>query len=245
MAVEVLYVFDGDSIEVALPDGESTEVRLIGINAPEGDECHGDASRQALEAMLTDANVTLATDDDESDQFGRLLRYVYAGNRNVNLALVESGAALALQTGHSLEPGFVAATDTAAADQRGMWSPDACGPQEPPPAATISDYVFDPPGSDTDHPNDEWVEIIVESGTTDMSEWILRDESTQHRFEFPRGFSLGMGQSVTVHSGCGSDTTRDLFWCAGDPVWSNGGDTIILQSPTGSVVARERFPGEY
>lgn len=244
MAVEVLYVFDGDSIEVALPDGTSTEVRLIGINAPEGDECHGEDSKQALESLLANAKVTLATDDDETDQFGRLLRYVYAGNRNVNLALVESGAALALQTGHNLEPYFVAATDAAAADQRGMWSPDACGPQEAPPVA-IADYVFDPPGLDSDRPNDEWVEIIVESGTADLSEWILRDESTQHRFEFPEGFTVGLGQSVTVHSGCGSDTAQDLFWCAGDPVWSNGGDTIILQSPNGTVVARERFPGEY
>lgn len=243
--VQLLYVFDGDSIEVSRGDGTRAEVRLIGINAPEGDECHGDDARNALEMLLEDASLTVVADGEDTDRFGRLLRYVYANNRNINSALVGSGDALALQSGHELEPEFVSAGDRAAHDELGMWSPTACGPQVIAPAVAIADYEFDPAGRDAENANDEWVAFTNESGTADLSGFTLRDESTQHRFVFPDGFTLAQGETVTVHSGCGADSPGDLFWCASDPVWSNGGDTIILQLPGGAVVLRERFAGNY
>ena len=248
--VELRYVFDGDSIEVSLADGTPAEIRLIGINAPEGDECHGDDSRTALEALLADADLSIAADEEDVeeavDQFGRLLRYVHAGNRDVNLSLIASGDALALQSGHSREPEFVAASDAAAADGLGMWSESVCEPQVPVPSIEIADYVFDPQGRDSDNPNDEWVTLTnQDAASVDMTNWILRDESTRHRFIFPGGFRLEHGASVTIHSGCGDPSPQALFWCASDPVWSNGGDTIVLQQAGGIVVARERYDGNF
>ena len=252
--VELRDVFDGDSIEVSLADGTPAEIRLIGINAPEGDECHGDDSRTALEALLEDADLSIVADEEDPrensdqgvDQFGRLLRYVYAGNRNVNLSLVTSGNALALQSGHSREPEFVAATDAAAGDRLGMWSESVCEPQVPVPSIEIADYVFDPRGRDADNANDEWVTLTnQDTAPVDMTDWILRDESTRHRFFFPGGFRLEHGASVTIYSGCGDPSPQELYWCASDPVWSNGGDTIVLQQAGGSVVARERYAGNF
>lgn len=240
-------MFDGDSIEVSLPNDTRAEVRLIGINAPEGSECHGDLSKQALEDLLEDSDVTVSRGEEDFDQFGRLLRYVFADDRNTNFEQVVSGNALALQSGHELEPQFVTGTDNAVSAGLGMWSAQACGAAALIPDIEIRDYVFDPQGRDTDNANAEYVEIgnAADGGQVSMAKWILRDESTQHRFVFPDSFVIQPGDSVKVHSGCGSPSQRDLYWCASDPVWSNGGDTIILQLENGTVVARKRFAGNY
>jgi micrococcal nuclease len=244
-AAEAAYVFDGDSLEAVLVDGSRIEVRLIGINAPEGDECFGDDARSVLEDWLDAATMTLVADDEESDQFGRILRYLYVDGVNVNLAMVEAGNALAIQSGHSLDQIFAENSDSAAASGLGMWATDACGSAADLPALVIADYVFDPRGRDTDNPNGEWVAIANETAVgIEMGGWTLRDESTQHRFRFPNGFALQPGEEVLIHSGCGTDVASDLFWCASDPVWSNGGDTMILQLPDGTVVARERYEGD-
>jgi competence protein ComEC len=73
-----------------------------------------------------------------------------------------------------------------------------------------------------------------------MGGWIIRDASSVHRFEFPVGTSLEPGGSVVVFTGC---TTRSagLAWCADGPVWNNGGDTVVVQTPEGTVVDRLRY----
>lgn len=91
--VIVAFVVDGDTIE--LEDG--IRVRLVQIDAPEaGDECYGLEADEALRRLVPDrATVRLEGDPvlDDTDRFGRLLRYVHRGETNVNLALVEQGAA--------------------------------------------------------------------------------------------------------------------------------------------------------
>lgn len=243
---ERTFVFDGDSLEATLVDGSPVEIRLLGINAPEGDECFGDRARSALEGLLGTNPLTLVADAEDTDQFGRLLRYVFADGVNVNLTMLAEGYALAVQTGHSDEPEFVATSDAAAADGLGMWSADACGAATADSGLTIADYVFDPRGRDADDPNGEWVAIAnTAPAPVDMTGWTLRDESTQNRYIFPGGFTLSGGAEVQIHSGCGTDTAADLYWCAANPVWSNGGDTIILQHPGGTITARERYAGSY
>jgi hypothetical protein len=242
----VLKVFDGDSLLVAMDDGSEVEVRLIGVNAPERDECHGDASRKALENRLSGGVARLVADEDDQDQFGRALRYLYVGGTNVNLDLVQSGNALAIQTGHSLDEAFASSSDDAAEDGRGMWDQAACGGSGDLPLVAVVDFVFDPRGRDADNLNGEWIAIVnVGSEPLSMSAWLLRDESTQNRFEFPNGFALDVGGEVLIRTGCGSDSSGELFWCATGPVWSNGGDTIVIQQSDGTVVARERYQGTF
>ena len=244
--VAVSRIFDGDSLEVRHADGTSAEVRLLGINAPEGSECHGDPARGALESLLTDGEITLVTDEEQHDQFGRLLRYVYSDGVNANLEMVANGNAVALQSGHRLEPAFVDAAATAAASRRGLWSTTACGNAGRAPDVRIDRYEYDPAGSDTENANDEWVVLANrDKDTVMLGGWILRDESTQNRFVLPDGFRLSHGDEVKIHSGCGIATATDLYWCAADPVWSNGGDTIILQLPDGTIVAWEQFDGKF
>ncbi|MFH1103317.1 MAG: MBL fold metallo-hydrolase, partial [Actinomycetota bacterium] len=58
------------------------------------------------------------------------------------------------------------------------------------------------------------------------------------------GFAIDPGAFVTIRSGCGDDTTVELFWCADGPVWNNDGDTAILLDADGAFVSRLRYIGE-
>ncbi len=244
-AASVVHVFDGDSLLVSV-DGAELEVRLLGINAPEGSECHGDEARDTLEQLLDSGDLVLVADNEESDQYGRSLRYLYVDGLNVNLAMIANGDAIALQGDHGLDAEFTAIADAAAQDQLGLWAPDACGSDGAPSAVQIVDYVYNPSGRDAENMNGEWIAIANEGDdVVDLSGWVLRDESTQHRYLFPAGYALGPNDEVLVHTGCDRDSQTDLYWCAEDPVWSNGGDTVILQLPDGTVVDRDRFDGDF
>jgi micrococcal nuclease len=94
--VRVRWVDDGDT--VVLTDGR--RVRYIGINAPE--IAHGDKPGERLGPEARDFNrrllyrkkVRLELDQEESDQYGRMLAYVFLEDGTfVNGALVKSGHA--------------------------------------------------------------------------------------------------------------------------------------------------------
>jgi len=243
--VELVAVLDGDSFITRRTDGTEVEVRLLGINAPERNECLGDRARRALQELLDAGSIRLTAGSETTDQFGRLLRYVTAAGVAVNLSQLGEGLAIAIQTGHESEATFLETSDAAAAAGRGMWASDACGP--PPPPVAIVDYVYDPPGRDEENANEEWVAFANEStDPIDVSGWTVRDESTQNRFRFPAGVVLGPGEEVRVRSGCGDSSGGRVFsWCAPNPVWSNGGDTILLLDNNGTVVAWERYSGDF
>lgn len=90
----ITKVYDGDTI--TLSTGE--KVRLIQIDTPElaSEECFGEEARSALVTLLKSPGpITLKVDPklDKVDRYGRLLRYVFIGKTNINLKLVEIGAA--------------------------------------------------------------------------------------------------------------------------------------------------------
>ena len=93
-AVTITKVYDGDTI--TLSTGE--RVRLLQIDTPELSpaECYAEEARSALVGLLNSpGQLTLKTDPklDKVDRYGRLLRYVFIGKTNINLKLVEIGAA--------------------------------------------------------------------------------------------------------------------------------------------------------
>jgi len=234
---DLVRVVDGDTIEV--DTGTASElVRLIGINAPERDECHGDAASAALAVALRDATISLERGtSDERDGFGRLLRYIRADGEDVNQQLLHDGHAFVLQTDHSRLDGYVRAAGSAAELGLGLWGAVQCGDtahQE----LTISSFEANPPGPDDDPNSGEYVVIsrwVDGPDPWNLAGWVLRDESSVHRYEFPN-ITIGPTQEYTIRTGCGSDRGFELFWCAAGPVWSNGGDTIILLDPAGNVV---------
>lgn len=242
---EVVRIFDGDSFEAEI-NGQVFEVRMLGINAPERDECHGNVARERLRELIDDTELILVGEgEDAEDRFGRLLRSVYTADGFVNGIMVAEGHAVALQGGDPQERTLVELSDAAWSAQAGMWSRKACDEDSIADIA-ITEIEYDPSGRDWENKTEEWIVIRNEGDESiDLSDWVLRDESSTHRYEFRRGETLDAGAELRIRTGCGDDRRNDRYWCADDAVWSNGGDTVILQSAAGTVVSRFRYDGDY
>ena len=142
----VVDVVDGDTIDVQITGrsdgagagearvGELYTVRLIGIDTPESVkpnspiECFGRESSSAADALLGDADVRLVKDVEETDRYGRLLRYVYIGEETANGRLVVNGYANAYTYPPNVRwsETFVQLEREARVNDRGLWSPDTC-----------------------------------------------------------------------------------------------------------------------
>ncbi len=128
----LVRVIDGDTIDVRI-NGSTERVRYIGINTPERDQPGYSEATQANRRLVESGPLWLARDVSERDRFGRLLRYVIAGEQFANLALVEQGMAQA-----ATFPPDVRCTDTyLAAQQRarengaGLWANRAAPAAQP------------------------------------------------------------------------------------------------------------------
>ena len=91
-AATVSRVIDGDTVE--LESGE--RIRYLGIDTPEtlGEpECGSAEATELNERLVQGRRVTLLKGPEESDRFGRLLRYVFVEGVFVNAELVWQGLA--------------------------------------------------------------------------------------------------------------------------------------------------------
>jgi micrococcal nuclease len=132
----VAWVVDGDTIALA----SGARVRLLQVDTPEPGtgECWSRAAARELRRLLpAGAQVVLEPDPrlDAVDAYGRLLRYVWRGGRNVNLELVRRGAATVWlydrERGRHADA-LLAAARAARSAKRGLWG--AC------PAAAWNPY---------------------------------------------------------------------------------------------------------
>lgn len=130
----VVDVYDGDTIEVELPDGSREDVRYIGIDTPETAkpdapaECAADQAESVNEAMVDEREVRLRFDAERRDDYGRLLAYVYvprAGMRAlfVNAELMRRGLArpLTISPNDSRSSLFERLAARAGRAGRGLW----------------------------------------------------------------------------------------------------------------------------
>jgi micrococcal nuclease len=123
----VVRVIDGDTIDVQL--GDTVErVRYIGIDTPEpyagtAPECFAQEASAANRALVAERVVTLVRDQEDRDDYNRLLRYVYVGDTFVNWELARTGYATALpippNTRFAGE--LYAATQAAQTEALGLW----------------------------------------------------------------------------------------------------------------------------
>jgi hypothetical protein len=116
-------------------------------------------------------------------------------------------------------------------------------------AIRIRTIHFDPPGEDAaPEPNSdlnkERVVICNTRGARrSLSRWKLVDRGPDHRYAFPRRFRLRGNRCVTVHTGRGRDTRRDLFMDLDFYVWNNDGDRATLKRRGGRVADRCSYSG--
>lgn len=118
-------IIDGDSFRM-----DGSEVRLVGIDAPEGRQmCQrdgrdwdcGEESRRQLQRLIGGQRVVCRS--VERDKHGRYLGTCEAGGRTLNAAMVESGFAVSYGSYRSEERAAKAA-------RRGMWSGTFQTPRE-------------------------------------------------------------------------------------------------------------------
>jgi micrococcal nuclease len=137
----VTRVVDGDTISVAIGN-RIEKVRYIGINTPEihhptkGAEPYGAVAREANARLVEGRWVNLVLDVQQRDSFGRLLAYVYIGNRFINAELVWQGYAEAATYPPNVRYAdyFVGLQRQARESRRGLWAdPEALAYYRPRP----------------------------------------------------------------------------------------------------------------
>jgi micrococcal nuclease len=88
----VIHVVDGDTIKVAI-DGRVETVRYIGVNTPEiGERGYKDAT-ETNRRLVEGKRVRMGSDKQDTDKYGRKLRYVWVGKKLVNRELYRQGVA--------------------------------------------------------------------------------------------------------------------------------------------------------
>ena len=144
----VTRVVDGDTIHVSTSLGDFT-VRYIGIDTPETVDpsrpsgCFGQESSARNKKMVEGKAVELEKDVSETDEFGRLLRYVWVDRQMVNAILVRDGFAQAATYPPDVkyQARLLELQTEARTARRGLWdicadaTPVASNAQTPPPGA--------------------------------------------------------------------------------------------------------------
>lgn len=125
---KVIRVVDGDTVDIEY-NGKQYSVRYIGIDAPETG--HGGVPREYFSEDATSRNtdlmedqlVTLVKDISNTDQYGRLLRYVLIDDVFINHILVNEGYALSATFPPDIACAnlFDEAQESARLNNKGLW----------------------------------------------------------------------------------------------------------------------------
>ena len=81
----VVRVIDGDSFETK----DDRRIRLLGVNAPELDDCMGIKARENLKIFIEGKTVKLR--DLVKDDYGRVLANVFSGGKFINQEMIRLG----------------------------------------------------------------------------------------------------------------------------------------------------------
>jgi endonuclease YncB( thermonuclease family) len=240
----VRRIIDGDTIEVIL-DGKPYRLRYIGLDTPEIGMPYSTEATEANRNLVEEQIVELERDISETDQYGRLLRYVYLQDGTlVNAELVESGFALALAYPPDIKyQDLINLSEQSAKENMlGLWAPPLATATIAPEESVFQILVdplcsqFNAPGNDNENKNEEYVCIASNgSGPIDMSAWSMNDQYGW-TYLFP-AYTLEAGSKVNIRTGCGDDSQLDLYWCKDETaVWNNDGDCVYLSNPEGQVI---------
>lgn len=92
-AETILRITDGDTIRI----NTGEDVRLVQIDTPEpmSSECYASEATEVLARLIFGKTIRLEAEPVSAniDQYKRLLRYVFVGKTNINVKMVELGAA--------------------------------------------------------------------------------------------------------------------------------------------------------
>jgi micrococcal nuclease len=93
---QVDYIVDGDTINVRLDSGQSTRVRLLGLDTPEQGSCFAVNATRLTRRLAAGRTVVLKGDRTQAtrDRYGRLLAYVWLPHgKDLGFKLLAAGVA--------------------------------------------------------------------------------------------------------------------------------------------------------
>jgi micrococcal nuclease len=117
-------VNDGDTCRIETPSGHHYRVRLFGIDAPESDQPHGTAARDALRELISGRDVMVQFTGAQT--YGRRVARIYIDDVYVNHDMVADGWAWHYDryTEDEEREEFVAAEESAQEERVGLWVDD-------------------------------------------------------------------------------------------------------------------------
>lgn len=269
--VTVVDVVDGDTVDVAYPNGTRDTVRLLGVDTPEvhtentpgefagvpdteaGERCLRRAGENAsayAADRLAGESVTLVFDErsERRGYYGRLLTYVVVDGESFNRALVRAGHARVYDTAFTERKRYERTAAAARDARRGLWScVDADGSVTPADGGAESSPLEvveindDAAGNDNDNLDDEYV-TFRNAGSEPLDiSGWTVADEGGHAYTFPEGAVVDPGAEVTLRTGSGTDTEATYYWEESGAVWNNDGDTVIVRNATGSTVIRVSY----
>jgi hypothetical protein len=109
----------------------------------------------------------------------------------------------------------------------------------------ITKIYYDSPGADygsNSSLNAEWIRLVnTGSSARSLTHWKIRDKAG-HVYTFGT-YSLGAGNTVTIHTGNGSNSGGHRYWQQDWYVWNNDGDGARLKKPNGNLVDSCSYSG--
>ena len=122
--VSVKRIIDGDSVELS----NGTQVRIIGIDAPEYGTCWANESKARMAALLAVGSRPVLVSDtpttDNVDRYARLLRFIEVGGVDIGRQMIAEGFAEAYpyDGGSTRAVSYEAAERSAKAASLGIWN---------------------------------------------------------------------------------------------------------------------------
>jgi len=125
MTGQVVRVADGDTVTVLSQDGQTHQVRLAGIDAPERAQPFGQRARQQMSALVFGKPVVVEW--SKRDRYQRIVGKVLVADRDTGLALVASGLAWHFKRYQHEQSAadraqYAAAEEQARSSGKGLWS---------------------------------------------------------------------------------------------------------------------------
>jgi len=251
----VVDVVDGDTIKVEI-DGVVYSLRYIGIDTPETVhpskpvEWMGKEATEANRNLVENQTVTLEQDISDTDQYGRLLRYVYLSDGTfVNLELVRKGFAHA--SAYPPDVRYQELFDEAQREARiagiGLWgatpTPEGLTAQATPTSnqstsgsVVISYILYD--GYVSRVESDEYA-VIKNTGSTEVNlgGWRLNAGDPGQDFHFPN-YVLAPGAECRVYTNENHPESCGFSFRSGKAIWNNKGDCGYLYNSSGTEVSQ-------
>ena len=116
-SLSFIKVIDGDTIH-AQHNGDKIKIRLVEIDAPEMNQPFGAQSKNFLNRLLYEKDVTLIAQGE--DRYGRVLGNLFSNELNVNMLMVKFGFAWVYDE-YAKNSSLYKYQDQAKAENLGLW----------------------------------------------------------------------------------------------------------------------------